>query len=1056
MRLRLQLVGRGKDEKPTIISGLRCRPKRFVNFHNGLPVYQTTLSKINHELEKASSIVSGTLSESDAGSALSSSATAIDESSVLELSNLELLTALFVIAFVVLVSMWYWENLLDWLERKWRKRDRVQPDSFHVDDEKEGASARLASLPIPVFKVADQTPQSIATEVATAERTPRVDTGRFTDQAQNEAASTAVGGESRTSDVGSDSSDLSNALMRSQQDLQDACQHIVELQFQLDSRNESLERLESESLSYAQTVSDFEQQINDLSCDHGNSIRRRQIEFDERCETLEATTKELETSLKTSQDESAKLRSELEDARKNEARLESIESQLVDAHVQRDQAQVQFDSVTSQHAADLEKLLTLADDLKEQLAASNLELESSRSDVEKLTEERSSFEGKAERVVELELQLESVTDELKTSQAQIDSLTSQHSIDLEKSSALADQWKTQLMTVSFELESSRSEVYKLTVQRDGLEHFAQRVVELETSLGSITDDLNVSQAQVDSLINQHAVELAKSSTLANELKEQLRVANLALESSRSEVAQLTRQRDGLEHFAQRVVELETQLGSVTDDLNASHAQVDSLTNQRTAELAKSSALADELKEQLTAADVELKSSKSEIEKLTVERVELEDKGQRVLELEAQLDSITNDLKAACAQVDSLTGQHAAELEKISALADGLKEQLSVATVELKASRSEIAKLMIQRSSLKQSADERVEKLRVELAQSTDRLDQALAQVDGLNAQKDGLKTALDRQAERLGLADAARTGAIKKTDVLQEQLDASDKQLGALRKELAQGAELLETELANVNHLEDALREQQSKNRAQTDTIAELETDLANASTGNADQENLQAQASDFQAIVGELQGAIDELKLELQQEKKRSAEAHETIASSESQIAMLRAEVAAASINRSNYKSLAQKMVGYKSKFRESQANIDRLVEKNKHIKALATEYLQNVNDVKEEMVSQAETIENLKQRLQEYNEQDDGSFVVTGGQELVNIHRSDVGNLVEKRARKYVLELKSHFEARIKRKNALIRKLKKEVEKTSSNDLEIPSSQTNWEDHQQVNIPR
>ena len=838
-------------------------------------MHQTTLPKLDQELEKLSSTASKTLLESDAGSAPLSPAVAIDKSSGLELGNLELLVALFVIALVVLVLMWYWENLLDWLERKWRERVRVESHGCHVNDEQEGASVRLASLPIPAFKVTDPTPQSNASKEAMAELPVDLDADRFTDQALSQATLTTVGDEDRTSEVGSDSSALSDALMHSQKDLQDACQRIIELQFQLDSRNESLERLESESLSNVQT---------------------------------------------------------------------------------------------------------LADELKQQLASANLELESSRSDVERLTQQQGSFDAKAERVVELEQQLEqqleSVTCELNASQAQIDSLTNQHSIDLEKSATVADQWTTQLTTVSFELESSRSEVYKLTVQRDGLEHFAQRVVELETDIRSITDDLNASRAQVDSLTDQRAVDLKKSSAITDELNEQLAAASLALESSRSEVVQLSEQRDGLEHFAQRVVELE--------------AQIDSLTDQHAVDLKKSSAISDELKEQL-------------------------------------------------------------------AVADDLKEQLTVATFELKASRSEIERQMVERSSLKQATDERVEKLQAELVESTDRLDQLLSQFDGLNALKDDLKTELDQQAQRLGLADAARVGAIKKVDVLQERLVASDKQLDALRKELAQGAELLEAKLANVDRLEDALREQQSKNDAQRDTIAELELDLASASTSSVERENFQAQAFDLQAVVGRLETTIAELKLELQQEKKRSVEACETLASSESQIAMLRAEVSAASINRSNYKSLAQKMVGYKNKFRQSEANVDQLVDQNKHMKALATEYLQNVNEVKKELASQSETIENLKQQLREHHEQDDGSTVVTAGQELVNIHRSDVGNLVEKRARKYVLELKSHFEARIKRKNALIRKLKKEAEKTSSHDLEISPSRTNWEDHQQqVNIPR
>jgi len=66
----------------------------------------------------------------------------------------------------------------------------------------------------------------------------------------------------------------------------------------------------------------------------------------------------------------------------------------------------------------------------------------------------------------------------------------------------------------------------------------------------------------------------------------------------------------------------------------------------------------------------------------------------------------------------------------------------------------------------------------------------------------------------------------------------------------------------------------------------------------------------------------------------------------------------------------------------------------------------------------------------------------------------------MVEKRARKYVLELKAHFEMRIKRKNDLIRKLREAAgiqngkKRTNRNGSEASNGTT--QDRLQANVPR
>ena len=78
--------------------------------------------------------------------------------------------------------------------------------------------------------------------------------------------------------------------------------------------------------------------------------------------------------------------------------------------------------------------------------------------------------------------------------------------------------------------------------------------------------------------------------------------------------------------------------------------------------------------------------------------------------------------------------------------------------------------------------------------------------------------------------------------------------------------------------------------------------------------------------------------------------------------------------------------------------------------------------------------------------------------------LSQSEINSMVEKRARKYVLELKAHFEMRIKRKNDLIRKLREAAgiqsskKRTNRNGVEASNGHANGaeQDRLQTNAPR
>ena len=126
-----------------------------------------------------------------------------------------------------------------------------------------------------------------------------------------------------------------------------------------------------------------------------------------------------------------------------------------------------------------------------------------------------------------------------------------------------------------------------------------------------------------------------------------------------------------------------------------------------------------------------------------------------------------------------------------------------------------------------------------------------------------------------------------------------------------------------------------------------------------------------------------------------------------------------------------------------------------------LATEYFENVKELKGELKSQARLVTVLKQRLVEAERKsvDAAKADVNGSSNGPS--KEEIDELVKRKARKYLLKLKSDFEMRIKRKNSIIRKLQKEqAVKSSSNGSGFVTSdgQSNGADpdRNRVNHPR
>jgi chromosome segregation ATPase len=141
--------------------------------------------------------------------------------------------------------------------------------------------------------------------------------------------------------------------------------------------------------------------------------------------------------------------------------------------------------------------------------------------------------------------------------------------------------------------------------------------------------------------------------------------------------------------------------------------------------------------------------------------------------------------------------------------------------------------------------------------------------------------------------------------------------------------------------------------------------------------------------------------------------------------------------------------MVSYKRRYRQNKLKIEELTGKNKSMKELATEYFEAAKSLRSDLDHQAKLTESLEVQLKELQASARSAVSEDAQAPTNSLSQSKINSLVEQRARKYVLDLKAHFEMRIKRKNDLIRKLRAsagiEGKSTNGSGLRPPNHLSN-----------
>ena len=157
----------------------------------------------------------------------------------------------------------------------------------------------------------------------------------------------------------------------------------------------------------------------------------------------------------------------------------------------------------------------------------------------------------------------------------------------------------------------------------------------------------------------------------------------------------------------------------------------------------------------------------------------------------------------------------------------------------------------------------------------------------------------------------------------------------------------------------------------------------------------MEAAAAQHSALLAERETKYKNLELELESATLRADAVDK--------------QVETAGVSQSDYDELMQKAVKYKTACLKNKSFADELRNQKASMKELAAKYLAVAKDLRKELDDQLYLNAQLKQKL--------GSTPPSSDE--------DTNQLVRQHAREHVLKLKSQFEAKIKKKNELIRKL-------------------------------
>ena len=576
------------------------------------------------------------------------------------------------------------------------------------------------------------------------------------------------------------------------------------------------------------------------------------------------------------------------------------------------------------------------------------------------------------------------------------------------------------------LEESELQLAERAASLEGAESLR---TQLEQTVGQLRQELS-SQSEDFAGLEADLLGAKQSLALRNEIERQLRVQlqgktdgfEKELEARASEFSAL--ESDFMKTEAALAVarsekekleaELKTDVERLEQKLETRSAAFSSLKS----ELSKS-------EEALVAARSEEGKREAELQ-ADVERLkqELHSRSATFTALESNLLETEDTLVAARSEKEKLEAEFKTEVERLeqaletrSAAFSSLKSELNNSQEALVAARTNEAK--------------RESELRAGLQQLEQELATRTTKFSSLES---------DLMESKEALADA-RAEAGKRETYLQSDVERLEMEVGKQRQNSARlEADLLSakesfgsnTEVERQRHKELLAKveglEQDLANRAAA--FANLESELSDAKQALAEKQAGEEQYSlQLQTEVRRIEEVIEPLRAELVAEKEIVAEIGEKLIVKDVLIQDLERELSVAGVNRTNYTALAKKVVSYKNLNLVKDEKLEQLTSQNMRMSDLATEYFEDVKELRGELSDQIKLVSVLKQQLQKAELNHGKSTTADLDARNRAPSKEELDHLVAQRVRKYVLQLKSDFEMRIKRKNSIIRKLRSQA---------------------------
>ena len=476
-------------------------------------------------------------------------------------------------------------------------------------------------------------------------------------------------------------------------------------------------------------------------------------------------------------------------------------------------------------------------------------------------------------------------------------------------------------------------------------------------------------------------------------QEKLEAAYDEIASKTEAVDRLLRENDGLkydvENLESQLVQHESQALELSNLQAGLESKLATETSGLHQELQSSQKSLAEQEAQHQTAIENLKTSHQQALSSQVEQNE-----QTVADLESKIDQTHSELAVAQENVSKLEAKVANQSELFERNKK-LQQQLDQINQSTGDSADQVDSLKAVSNELKlktKEFEQRAREAEDELARTHDLLETEQTLTGQLKQTAAKNSAELSLQVKKYAELET-KLLVLEESHSKTEQLLKDEQSARAKMASIVQQKKDRQSDDANqILEMESEIESLKQLNQASAKQLSEAQESLRHNQSRTTE---LEAAAAQHSALLAERETKYKNLELELESATLRADAVDK--------------QVETAGVSQSDYDELMQKAVKYKTACLKNKSFADELRNQKASMKELAAKYLAVAKDLRNELDDQLYLNAQLKQKL--------GSTPPSSAE--------DTNQLVRQHAREHVLKLKSQFEAKIKKKNELIRKL-------------------------------